>query len=125
MQGTKSPMNTDLGLSLPAGSRREDLCVWSPRRGETHEETKRRCDEDSARQDRRTRHWQCCAQRTRLGSLAIGSAAIGALALGALAVGRLKVGRASLKEVTVGRLKVDELIIGDRILTVDDLSSAS
>ena len=56
-----------------------------------------------------------------LGSVAIGSAAVGALAVGALAVGRLKVGKTNLKEVTIGRLRVDELIIGDRVLTVDAL----
>ena len=45
------------------------------------------------------------------GALAIGALAVGALAIGAVAIGRLAVGRASFKDVRIGRLVVDELIV--------------
>ena len=46
------------------------------------------------------------------GARAAGAAAIGAIAIGAVAVGRLRVGNAAAKKLSVGRLEVDELVIG-------------
>jgi hypothetical protein len=55
------------------------------------------------------------------GALAAGAAAIGALAVGAVAVGRLRVGDAAAKKLTVGRLEVDELVIGGRPVRAEDI----
>lgn len=55
------------------------------------------------------------------GALAAGAAAIGALAVGALSIGRLRVGNASAKKFIVGRLEVDELVIGGRPISAADL----
>jgi hypothetical protein len=56
-----------------------------------------------------------------MGALATGAAAIGALAIGAVAVGRLRVGDAAAKKLSVGRLEVDELVIGGKLVRADDL----
>ena len=58
-----------------------------------------------------------------MGALAIGSFAVGAFAIGALAIGRLAIGRlavykgslASLdvKELSLGRVRVNELLVAD------------
>jgi hypothetical protein len=55
------------------------------------------------------------------GAVAAGAAAIGAFAIGALAVGRLRVGNAAAKKLSVGRLEVDELVIGGKPVRVEDL----
>jgi hypothetical protein len=55
------------------------------------------------------------------GALAAGAAAIGAFAIGAVAVGRLRVGNAAAKKLSVGRLEVDELVIGGKPVRVEDL----
>jgi hypothetical protein len=55
-----------------------------------------------------------------MGALATGAAAIGALAIGAVAVGRLRVGNAAAKKLSVGRLEVDELVIGGKPIRAED-----
>ena len=55
-----------------------------------------------------------------MGALEAGAAAIGALAIGAVAVGRLRVGNAAAKKLSVGRLEVDELVIGGKPVRAED-----
>jgi hypothetical protein len=55
------------------------------------------------------------------GALAAGAAAIGAFAIGAVAVGRLRVGDAAARKLSVGRLEVDELVIGGKPVRVEDV----
>ena len=49
-----------------------------------------------------------------IGAFATGALAMGAVAVGALAVGRLNIGRSTIKDLHVGKLQVDDLVIGRR-----------
>jgi len=48
---------------------------------------------------------------TAVGAMALGAFAVGAIAVGALAIGRLAIRRAVIKDLKIGTLTVDRLII--------------
>jgi hypothetical protein len=63
-----------------------------------------------------------------LGALAMGAMALGAMAVGTIAIGRLAIGNLALKrgrarELHIGCLQIDELMIG-RIVRHDDAGGA-
>ena len=55
-----------------------------------------------------------------IGAFATGALAMGAVAVGALAVGRLNIGRSTIKDLHVGKLQVDDLVIGRRTVAAGD-----
>ena len=55
-----------------------------------------------------------------IGAFATGALAMGAVAVGALAVGRLNIGHSTIKDLHVGKLQVDDLVIGRRTVTAGD-----
>jgi hypothetical protein len=58
-----------------------------------------------------------------MGAMALGAMAVGTIAIGRLAIGNLVLKRGRARELHIGRMQIDELMIG-RIVRRDDAGGA-